>query len=167
MRERKLAEALALRERGLSFKQIAQQMRTSPSTVHNWVVVALRQLTLEPAKEVLRLELQRLDAYLATYHEAALRGDHEATKMCLRVIDRRARLLGLYPETGKPAQLLAQITAPGGERTPIAIEFILPTRKPEVPVDVPDHGPYPWQKALPAPPKMYKDELGIWRTGGE
>jgi hypothetical protein len=148
---------LALRERGLSFPAIAKEMKVSISNAHELVVVALKQITLESAKEVLRLELQRLDAYLA-----ALRGDHEATKMCLRVIDRRARLLGLYPEIGKPAQLLAQITAPGGERTPIAIEFVLPTAKREVPADVPDHGPYPWQKRLAPPARLRKDELGNW-----
>lgn len=39
------------------------------------------------------------------------------------------------------------------------IEFIVPGTKPEAPHWQPPPGP----KLLPAPPRMYKDELGIWR----
>jgi hypothetical protein len=92
-------------------------------------------------------------------------------KLHLRVIMKRQRcvcvsliaapeLLGLYPETGRQSVLVASISSgTGGVPT---IEFVVPTKRPEVPADAPGHAPYPWQKRLSAPREMVKDEYGIW-----
>ena len=40
------------------------------------------------------------------------------------------------------------------------VEFIVPGRRHEEERS----GPVPGQRLLPPPPRMYKDELGIWRT---
>jgi hypothetical protein len=125
---RKMNEALAFREKGLTYTAIAKQFRVSVSVVHGWVVQAMHALPIENAKLVLAMELKRLDGYLAAYHDKALLGDMPATKMCLRILSHRARLLGLFPEHGTMAQILVQ--AQTGEMQVPSIEFIIPSGTP-------------------------------------
>jgi hypothetical protein len=76
-------EALELRRGGHSFDEIAAHIKRPRATVHRWVTDALEEMIQEPAQAVLKLELQRLDAYLAAYHAAAVEGDLQATDMAL------------------------------------------------------------------------------------
>jgi hypothetical protein len=59
-------------------------------------------------------------------------------------------------------QIDPAVLADGAREINTFIEFIVPGRHEEQ-----RPGPIPGQRLLPAPPKMYKDELGIWRTEGE
>jgi hypothetical protein len=59
-----MAEALNLRERGYTYEQISRHMKRPMMTVHRWVSDAIDEIVQEPAARVLKLELQRLDAYL-------------------------------------------------------------------------------------------------------
>jgi hypothetical protein len=163
-----MAEALGYREQGYSFPQIAAEMKVSLSVAHDWVVSAMSELVTEPAARVLQMELRRLDALLSAHYSAATEGGIAATEMCLRVMDRRARLLGLYPAQGSPQVLIA--TQGNGSVQPITqIEFVVPTRKPE-PEDVQDVSrppapPFAWQRALPSPtqqPIMRRNSWGDW-----
>jgi hypothetical protein len=123
------AEALSLRERGCNYQQIANQMKRPMTTVYRWVSDAINAIVQEPAREVLCLELQRLDAYLAAYHGKAIQGDLPATEMALKIIEKRARLLGLYPEMGKQQPALA-IHMPDSDGDELfRIEFVTPTRQ--------------------------------------
>ena len=56
---------------------------------------AIRDITKEPAKDVLELEVARLDAMLAGLWEKATDGDDKAVTSALRIMDRRAKYLGL------------------------------------------------------------------------
>jgi hypothetical protein len=46
------------------------------------------------------------------------------------------------------------------------IEFVVPGKPPEEGPPAPAQGPYPWQKALPAPEPMVRDAFGVWRPLG-
>jgi hypothetical protein len=46
------------------------------------------------------------------------------------------------------------------------IEFVVPGKPPEEGPPAPAPGPYPWQKALPAPEPMVRDAFGVWRPLG-
>lgn len=46
-------------------------------------------------EELRKTELSRLDRLQQAHWMNALRGDHRSTDMCLKIIDRRSRLLGL------------------------------------------------------------------------
>jgi hypothetical protein len=171
---RKMNEALSCRERGLTYTAIAKQMRVSVSVVHGWVVQAMHALPIENAKLVLAMELKRLDGYLAAYHDKALLGDMPATKMALRILDHRARLLGLYPEHGSLAQVLVQ--AQSGDMGVPLIEFIVPNGaggQRVAPADVDaapppaSGGPYPWQRALPPPRERYPTPFGVVEVEGD
>jgi hypothetical protein len=171
-RQKRMAEALGYREQGYSFDQIAAHMKVSRSTAHGYVVQALREITLEPAREVLTMELRRLDAYLSAFHANAVEGDLPAAAMALNIIEKRAKLLGLYPETGRVNVLVAQQHS--NDAPPLQIvEFVVPGRKPdeEDEQQSPVRGPQPpwaWQKQLPKPVDvpMFRDPLtGAWRSG--
>jgi hypothetical protein len=157
-RRKRINEALEYRQQGATFEQIARQMKVSQSVAHGYVVEGLNLIPLENAKAVLALELQRLDGLLSAHYSNVVAGDTVATAMTLRILDQRARLLGLYPEYGKTAAVLVS-ALPVGE--PIQVEFVVPSR-PEPPHWEPPAGP----KLLPAPEPMKRDAFGIFRPLG-
>jgi hypothetical protein len=54
-----------------------------------------RRPRAEPKRLSRALELARLDALQQAYYDRALKGDIEAAEICIDIIARRARLLGL------------------------------------------------------------------------
>ena len=54
-----------------------------------------RRRAAEPKRVSRALELARLDTLQQTYFDRALKGDIEAAEICIDIIARRARLLGL------------------------------------------------------------------------
>jgi DNA-binding CsgD family transcriptional regulator len=131
-RQKRKAEALALREQGYSFDQIAKHMHCAVGTVHGYVVEALKEIPAETAVEVLRLELQRLDALLSTYYDSGVGGDLAGATMALRLIEARAKLLGLYPDKQSAALAVSINGDQTGDQVPIRIEFIVPGPQPEL-----------------------------------
>lgn len=104
--------AVELRIAGLSYRQIAQQMGVARSTAHEKVRRALARWGSETVEEYRRLELMRLDqATAAVWPQVVSRQpDLRATRTFLQIVDRRARLLGLYQ--GADAGGLLQIDDP-------------------------------------------------------
>lgn len=89
------AEAIALRRAGVRVDAIAERLRVSPRTVQAWLREAIAAIPREEAEELRRLELDRLDGLFFAHYRAALAGDSQAAATCLRVMERRARLLNL------------------------------------------------------------------------
>ena len=90
------AQALQLRMGGASYSEIAAQMgSSSAATAFKQVRAALREMLQEPADAVREMELARYDRLMAAHWPAALRGDIQASAMVLRIMERRAALLGL------------------------------------------------------------------------
>jgi hypothetical protein len=67
------------------------------------------------------------------HYECALQGEVPATEMCLRVLKKRARLLGLFPETGKQSAFALHI-AGDANAEPMEIIFVSPTRREDEPL---------------------------------
>lgn len=88
-------QALQLRINGATFTAIAETLDVSPSTAHKYVARALADIPRAEADELRTLECQRLDALQRAHWEMALAGDAAATDRVIRIIDRRAKLLGL------------------------------------------------------------------------
>lgn len=100
-------QALLLRRGGASYDQIAQRLGyRDRASAYRAVLAALEQTLREPAEEVRALELERLDALLLAHWPAATSGNVEATDRVLRIMERRARLLGL----DAPRQLNVRLT---------------------------------------------------------
>lgn len=89
---------MELRRAGATYATIATEVGVTASRAHQVVMSLLRaaQVTAaEDASLMLALELDRLDALYAAVWAAAIEGDGPAIDRVLRVMDRRAKLLGL------------------------------------------------------------------------
>ncbi len=92
--------AVELRRAGLTYQRIADELGwKSISSAYDAVQGALRASIVEPAATVRALELERLDALLAGLWELARNGQTDAIDRVLKVMDRRAKLLGLDAAT--------------------------------------------------------------------
>ena len=105
----KRRQSLELRKAGATFDMIARQVGyASPASAYKAVLQALRDTCQEPADDVRRLELERLDRLMLAHWPAAignasdpedpgakLPADADAAELVLKITDRRAKLLGL------------------------------------------------------------------------
>lgn|SRR5690242_2331270 len=101
-------QALALRKEGASYEAIARQCGyASRSGAYQAVQRELRRMMQEPAEDVRQLELARLDDLYRAMAPKALKGDTWSVDRCLKIMERRAMLLGLdaKPDAGMGAQM--------------------------------------------------------------
>jgi hypothetical protein len=88
--------ALEMRKAGASFPEIARELGyRGPSGAFNAVNNAIRDWVAPAAEEVFELEAQRLDRLMLSYWQKALDGEHKSAELVLKIMDRRAKLLGL------------------------------------------------------------------------
>ena len=110
-------QALELRKAGVSFEEIARSLGyAGPSSSYRAVMSALKRTLQEPADEVRKLELVRLDRAQRIAWERMLQGDLEALGKVIKVMERRAKLLGI-----DAPQKLAQGGDP--DAPPVKFEF--------------------------------------------
>lgn len=100
----KCQAAVELRRSGMTYEAIAEQVGCSRALAFKYVKATLDKViaqTAEAAAAVLRLELDRLDLLLAALWGDALVGNVAAVDRVLKIMERRAKLLGLdaKPET--------------------------------------------------------------------
>lgn len=109
-------EALKMRKEGYSYPQIAEYLNVSLSMAYKYVQQAIKEIqdkTIEATKDVIELEVQRLDDLLAAIWDRAVNGygkiikdknnqrreivvpDYKATQQALKIMERRSNLLGL------------------------------------------------------------------------
>jgi hypothetical protein len=96
--EEKRQKAIDLRRLGCTYREIADQIGASPGYSFKLVTQALkriRQETNEIAEDARTLELERLDNLWRYAYQAVINGDVAAIDKAVKVMDRRARLLGL------------------------------------------------------------------------
>ena len=94
------ARALELRKAGLGYAAIARQLNyAGPSGAYKAITTALGALTREPARELLNLELARLDDLLLGLWADARKGNVAKVDRVLKIMARRAALLGLDAPT--------------------------------------------------------------------
>lgn len=97
----RMAKALEMRKTGASYVQIAAKLGfAGRQGAHTAVQRAIAGITKEPAKEVLLIELERLDRiFLGLAAKGAFHGKPAAVLAALRVMERRAKYLGLDSPT--------------------------------------------------------------------
>lgn len=111
LRADKISKACDLRRAGYSYVEIAHGLGLkSRASAWNYVKAGIDMLLKEPVEAVYKLELARTDALHKAYWDRALQGDVKAFNCVIRVMERRAELLGL----DKPQKLA--LTDPAGER---------------------------------------------------
>lgn len=90
-------KALDLRLAGASYRRIcAEGIYANPGTAMREVKKALAAVTQEAASDVLKMELERLDQAQMGIWAAVRSGDVFAIDRMLKIMDMRARFLGLY-----------------------------------------------------------------------
>lgn len=83
---------------GLNYRAMAEALGVSLSTVAEDVKIILGRWRREQVglvDQVMQLELVRLDRALNAIWEQVLAGDHRAITSMLKIMERRAKLLGL------------------------------------------------------------------------
>ena len=125
--QQRRAAALDYRLQGYAYHRIAKALGCHPSTAHDYVVKALRDVVpRETAEAVLQLEMARLDAMEGAIFRNAAEGDIPSIDACLRITHQRARLLGLYTND-KHNSLHVSVggpDAPNAEDTGIQVTFV-------------------------------------------
>jgi hypothetical protein len=100
----KRKQALDLRRAGWSFDDIAAEVGyANKGSAHRAVKQGIADITRESASELLELELSRLDDMFSGLYESARNGDNFSVDRALKIIELRARFLGLFdkkPEDG-------------------------------------------------------------------
>jgi hypothetical protein len=126
--QQRRAAALDYRLQGHAYHRIAKALGCHPSTAHDYVVKALRDIIpQEKAEAVLQLEMARLDAMQGAIFANAANGDIPSIDACLRITHQRARLLGLYPSDKHHSPLHVSVggpDAPNAEDTGIQVTFV-------------------------------------------
>lgn len=93
-------QVLELRLSGVTFEMIAKKVGfASAGACYNAYKRALIRTLQEPADAVREAEVARLDRLMQSVWVSALRGDVRSVDAVLRIMDRRARYLGLDAPT--------------------------------------------------------------------
>lgn len=94
--------AFELRKAGATYDEIGKSLGITRQSAYGLVSKVLEDLqaqTAEDAAAVKAMELQRLDAMLKGLWPAASKGSPQSVEKALKVMERRARLLGLDAPT--------------------------------------------------------------------
>ena len=106
---------------------IGKHLNVSKAQAARDIDTALAEITLEPAKELLKLELRRLDELAAAHYANAIDGDVTATNTVLRVMAHRAMLMGWSRDQLGAARVV--ISEGDGENRRLELEFVLPGQR--------------------------------------
>lgn len=101
------AEVLKLRRGGLTFDLIAKKLGYKhPSGAHKAYVNACKRLIRADVEDIRSTELDRLDMAQTAIWPKVLRGEIPAIMALMKVMDRRAKLLGLDAPTKIQAEVV-------------------------------------------------------------
>lgn len=103
----KMLIAVNLRKQGYSYSHIAETIDCSPQYTTNLIKRAMREVTEDSANDLVKQELERLNSVFVPAFIEATRLDskgepifnREATDSVLKIMERRAKLLGLDKPT--------------------------------------------------------------------
>jgi hypothetical protein len=96
--QEKRRSALELRKSGLTYEEIGIGLACSTANAHKLVRVAIDGIPRDLAREVLELELARLDAMQSAHWAnatAETKPSVKAAGIVLRIMERRAAMLGI------------------------------------------------------------------------
>jgi len=88
-------EIVELRTEGYVWREIAERVNMSTAGVYKAYNRAMTRVIAPSIEEHRELEMDRLDNLQRTYWQPAVNGNLRAADFVLRVIDKRAKLLGL------------------------------------------------------------------------
>jgi hypothetical protein len=100
-------KVLELRTQSFTWRAIANEVGyASGAGALKAYMRAIKRQQQEPAEAALFMELTRLDELQSTYWEPAIQGNMRAGEFVLRIMDRRAKFLGLDAPTKIQAEVV-------------------------------------------------------------
>lgn len=114
--------AVDLRRAGASYNEIASALGyNDASAARKSVEAAIRKFEFEATKDVLLMDLARLDEYLKlATHRLRTSGDLSQIDRCMRIIDKKHWMLGVTPASLAEANESGDAKTPGGMNVVIA-----------------------------------------------
>lgn len=101
---------------GMTYRDIADSLGyNSPQAAHKAVTDAITASVREASQELIDLEVSRLDALLFAVWGAARKGTLGAIDRCIRIMERRSRLLGLDKPVKYDMSWRDEVSAQGGD----------------------------------------------------
>lgn len=91
-------KAMSLRLENYSYREIAKKLGVAPGTAHRYVRAAVKSIQKkysEKAELIVTVEINKLDKLEKALQKEAREGDIKASTTILKIMERRARLLGL------------------------------------------------------------------------
>jgi hypothetical protein len=118
----KACRAVELVRQGKTYDQVARAVGfANRGTAHRVVTKALSERLMVGIDELRDIELARLDALQVALWPRVEKGEVRAVNSVMRIIDRRCRILGLYPQRARSEKsfdtLVIQDTGNPGEAT--------------------------------------------------
>jgi hypothetical protein len=114
----KAAKALTMRMEGKTFEVIRLELGyATRQGAYMAVRTSLDAITREPAQELIKLDLERLDALWIPQYTQAQSGDVLAMNACMKLMERRAKLLGL----DAPAKQDVNVSTPEDQARAISL----------------------------------------------
>lgn len=94
-------QVVALRREGHTWSEISQEVGyQSPSGSRDAFIRAMQRVLVDDVEDLRALEYDRLEHLHAAHWEKAISGDIKSTEVVLKIMDRRAKLLGLDVKSG-------------------------------------------------------------------
>ena len=108
-------KVLELRRAGLTWQRIAEEVGYADhSGAYAAYKRAMKRVLQQPAEELRNAELDRLDRLQLAVWQKAMRGESNAINSILRIMERRARLLGLDAPQKIQAEVMNYDAGSGG-----------------------------------------------------
>lgn len=107
------AEAARLRSKGMSYRDIANEMNCNVASSHRAVQRALARIPLEAVGDLRKIEGERLENLWLVASEIALNGSNadrqlRAVDRCLTIMERKAKLFGLDAPTKNVVSVITE-----------------------------------------------------------
>jgi hypothetical protein len=119
------AHAVRLRLEGRTYREVGEQLGVSRKMAARVVQRGLREVGRESAEDLIRLDNDRIDMIFAAAWPRAAAGSAPHAMVCLKALERRARLLGL--DAPARAEVTAHITAEENAALDAEIDALLAT----------------------------------------
>lgn len=95
-RAERRATVLRLKNAGVSYSAISEQVGVSVQTCVNDVRAGLQEILREPAEEMIANQKAITRDLIRAMYPAAMRGDADAAKTILKTLEHQAKLFGMY-----------------------------------------------------------------------
>jgi hypothetical protein len=113
---------VALRRQGLTWDAIAKQVGyKDPTGAHSAYMRASKRVVKEDIDAIRQVETERLDIAQSAIWQTVLTGDNQSIATLLRIMERRAKLLGL----DQPVRIQAEVVTYDGNAVRAELERII------------------------------------------